>query len=291
MRTRWTDELLKEEALKYNAKNEFLKGNVNAYMYSSRKGILDEICSHMSGNIKWTNELLKEEALKYNTKNDFNEGNVNAYSIAYRRGILDEICSHMNSNIKWTYDMLKEEALKYNSRSSFRKENYPAYSSSQRKGILDEICSHMKRLGNIYNRFVYTIEFENGSVYVGLTCDLERRKLQHIKNSSNKYVSELIYTNIKYKFNTDNILYDVNEAIKIECLLIEKYRNKGYKVLNISKGGGLGGNVIKWTDENIKEEALKYNNRSSFKRSSLLYSTACKRGILDEICKHMKKVQ
>ena len=285
---RWTYELLKEEALKYNNKNEFLKGNVNAYMYSSKKGILDEICSYMTGNIRWTCELLKEEALKYNNKNDFNKSNVNAYSIAYRRGILDEICSHMNYKIKWTYELLKEEALKYNTRSSFRKESYPAYSSSRRRGILDDICSHMDRLGNIYNRFIYTIEFENNSIYVGLTCDLDRRKSQHIKKSSNKYVNDLINNNIKYVFNSDNVLYTKYDAIKIECSLIEKYKNDGYIILNIRKGGGLGGGIIKWCEKSIKEESLKYNTRSSFRSESSLYSVACKRGILDKICSHMK---
>jgi len=288
MRKKWTYELLKEESLKYNNKNEFLKGNVNAYMYSSKRGILDEICSHMSGNIRWTYELLKEEALKYNNKNDFNKNNINAYSVAYRRGILDEICSHMNCKVKWTYELLKEEALKYNTRSSFREKNYPAYSSSRRRGILDEICSHMDRLGNIYNRFIYTIEFENNSVYVGLTCDLDRRKSQHIKKSSNRYVNEFINNNIKFIFKSDNVLYNKYDAIEIECSLIEKYKNDGYTVLNIRKGGGLGGSIIKWSDENIKDEVLKYDTRSSFRTESTLYHVACKRGILNEIYSYMR---
>ncbi len=148
-------------------------------------------------------------------------------------------------NNKWSDENIKEEALKYNRRSDFYRGSKGAYNFAWKKGILDDICSHMIRLGDIYNRFIYVIEFENNSVYVGLTCDLERRKLEHIKNSSNKYINEYISNDIKHKFNSDNILYSADDAVKIECSLIGEYKDKGFNVLNINKGGGLGNKKIK----------------------------------------------
>ena len=49
---------------------------------------------------------------------------------------------------------------------------------------------------------------------------------------------------------------------------------------------------ITWSDEMLKEEALKYNTRTTFnKNSKSAYQTAYSRGILDEVCSHMTKLR
>lgn len=189
---------------------------------------------------------------------------------------------------KWTYEMLKNEALKYNTRVDFKKGSPKAYDASRTRKILDDICSHMTRLGNLYNRFIYIIKFENNSVYIGLTYDLEKRKSEHIKKSSNKYIKNFMYNNIKFEFISNNKLYDANKASEMECYLIEEYKKNGFNILNIKKGGGLGTGNIKWTDEHIKSEALKYNTRSDFEKGNKsAYQAAHNRGIFDEVCSHM----
>lgn len=190
--------------------------------------------------------------------------------------------------IKWSDVMLRDEASKYNNRSDFYKGSQSAYQTAYSRAILDDICSHMTRLGDIYNRFIYTIEFENNSVYIGLTCDLDRRRNEHINISTNKYVKKCIDNNINFIFNSDNILYNSLDAIERETYLISEYTKKGYIVLNISKAGGLGGGKIKWTYDTLKIEALKYNSRNDFKKgSSSAYKIARDKNILDDICNHM----
>ena len=190
--------------------------------------------------------------------------------------------------IRWTEQMLIEEALKYNSRSTFYKKSKSAYQTAYSRGILDNVCSHMTRLGDIYNRYIYIIEFENNSVYIGLTCDLERRKSEHINTSTNKYVKECMDNNINFTFKSDNILYNTLDAIEKETNLIDEYCKKGYNILNICKAGGLGGCKIKWTYDTIKLEALKYNYRNDFKKgSSSVYQIAKDKKILDDVCSHM----
>lgn len=189
---------------------------------------------------------------------------------------------------KWTYEMLSNEALKYNTRVDFKKGSPKAYDASRSRKILDNVCSHMIRLGNLYKRYIYTIEFENNSVYIGLTYNLEKRKSEHMLKSSNKYVKELIKDNISFSFSSDNILYSVDNVSEIELNLIKKYEKSGYNVLNIAKGGGLGARSIKWTNEVIKKEALKYNTRSDFeKHNKTAYNAAHSRGIFDDVCSHM----
>lgn len=238
--------------------------------------------------IKWTDELLREEALKYDTRNSFSKNNRSAYYTSIKRGILDDICSHMSNRFYWTEDILREEALKYNTRIEFNRGNDKAYRASIKMGILDDICKHMLRLGNLYKRFVYIIEFEDKSVYIGLTSNLDRRKLEHISNSSNRNINELISNNFEFTFNSDNVLYSAEDAIELECFLVNEYKERGYNVLNIAKAGGLGGNNIKWTKELLIKEALRYDTKIKFyKNSRGAYDSASRLCILDEICKHM----
>lgn len=87
--------MIENESLKYNSRNEFKIGNNKAYEAARRKGILDEVCSHMiTKHIIWTEEMIREEALKYNTRTEF-KNNSGGYKAAKRRGILDDVCSHM----------------------------------------------------------------------------------------------------------------------------------------------------------------------------------------------------
>jgi hypothetical protein len=88
------DDMLKDEALKYHTRIGFIEGSSSAYSYACTKGIINEICSHMYGNIKWSDEMLREEASKYNSKSDFRKCS-KAYAVAQKRGLLEHICNHM----------------------------------------------------------------------------------------------------------------------------------------------------------------------------------------------------
>jgi len=158
-RIRWTNEMLQEEALKFNNKRDF-HNNSPAYKTASFRGILDDICKHMPevSNFPWSIEELQEEALKYKSRKHF-QINSNAYQVAQKRKILDQICSHMpkhmdvsgknHSRFKWTLEKLQIEALKYNNRGDLFLKNLGAYKAAVRLEILDEICKHMNKSHNI----------------------------------------------------------------------------------------------------------------------------------------------
>lgn len=155
--TRWSYELLKEEALKYETRIEFKNKNKSAYSAALERNILDEICSHMEYlAYPWTEKELEEEAKKYDTRSDFSQNNGAAYSSATRKGILDRICSHMNPifHKDYTHEELMLEAKKYTTRAEFMDKNISAWKAAYRRGILEEICSHMRLL----KRLPYTYE-------------------------------------------------------------------------------------------------------------------------------------
>ena len=193
----------------------------------------------------------------------------------------------------WTYEKCKEVALKYNTRTEFNINDKSCYLKSYKNNWLDEICSHMNILGHKYKRCVYSYEFEDNSVYIGLTYDIDNRQLRRnsdVNDQVSKYIKKTNYQPIRKQL-TDYI--DVINAIYFEKYYVEKYKNEGWNILNKSKTGSLGSNVIRWTKEKCQEDALKYINRKQFKENSCgAYYSSINNNWLDEVCSHMtNKIQ
>jgi hypothetical protein len=92
----WTDEELRQEALKYTTIKEFRTKNYNAYKVALRRKSFPQITAHLEKEREeWTDEKLAQEAAKYTTLKDFREQSKSAYQAAWRRGILPQITSQM----------------------------------------------------------------------------------------------------------------------------------------------------------------------------------------------------
>ena len=244
---------------------------------------------------KWTKEKCQEEALKYNCRIDFKKSNASAHEAARRNCWLEDITTHMfkpyGMKIKWTKEKCQEEALKYNYRSEFKNKCVSAYNASLKNKWLDEICSHMIVSGNKFKRCVYVYEFSDNYAYIGLTYNISNRNYRHFKNykkNSSKVFKHIYETNLIPKLIqlTEYIL--AQDASILEGEYVNKYISNGWKILNIAKAGGTGGNMIKWSKEKCQEESLKYNDiKDFFNKSNLAYTKALKSKWLDEICSHM----
>jgi len=145
---KWSEEEIREEALKYDTRKAFREKSSAAHKKAYRLNILDDVCSHMDTLRKyWSEEEIREEALKYDKRTEFAENN-KAYGAAQRLGILDDVCSHMEiiKKHKWSEEEIREEALKYDKRVEFKKNNGSVYKAARNLGILDKVCSHMKKI-------------------------------------------------------------------------------------------------------------------------------------------------
>ena len=195
----------------------------------------------------------------------------------------------------WNKEKCAEEALKYKIRSEFFKNSNSAYTSASKNGFLDEICSHMMVIGNNRKRCIYAIEFPDNHVYIGLTYYIEKRFKDHINNVEYNESSVLEYINQTdlvpiIKQLTEYI--DVKDASKLEGIKKNEYKNNGWIILNKTKCGSIGGNVIKWSREKCAEAALKYKTRGEFKKElGWAYTTSLSNGWLDEICVHMNTLK
>lgn len=290
---KWTYEELQNVALKCEKRIDFQRKYPGAYAYAKRMNYLDEIFKSIKSLvIKWSFEDCKEESSKYESYNDFIKNSYGAYQAALKNKWLDKLEFKKPKKTFWTKELCKIEAEKYNSRRDFSKFNGSAYQFALKKGILEEICKHMPASGNLYKRMIYAYEFPDRSVYVGLTYKESKRKQEHnseknspVKKYKEKTNQEPIYLKLEdFK--------PIEEAKLLEQNHIEQYKSKGYKILNKSKAGALGGNKRIWTKEECHKVALKFNLKRDFAKHpdyGGAYNAAIKNKWLDEICSHMQQ--
>jgi hypothetical protein len=261
----WTDEKLRDEAKKYKTKAEFQKNSPNAYQTAIKKGkeFWGDITSHMTNLHKsWTDDTLKQEALKYKTPAEFYHNNPSAYRLSLNRGdeFYRDATEHMTRLTNWTEENIKNEALKYETKPEFRDNNPSAYMAADRLGIMDEVTSHMIPVGSRYKRLIYAYEFPDNSVYVGLTYDMNKRDYSHMNRESSAVYQYMLNTGLKPIKKTLTKFMDKTEASKMEGEIEKQYRDKGWTILNRAKTGTLGGDILIWKPEKIRQLFLQYDD-------------------------------
>ena len=192
----------------------------------------------------------------------------------------------------WTKEICQQEALKYQTKMDFYRANRNAYEYSKKYGFLVEICQHMIKLGNRKHKCVYCYEFPDNHVYVGITYNFFKRKIDREKRLRDSVTQYIIKTGLVpvHKQLTDYI--KVEEAVFLEGKFVEEYRSHNWLILNKAKTGGVGISVLYWTKERCLKEGLKYTTKSDFWRNCTgAYSSARINGWLPEIHSHMKPIQ
>jgi hypothetical protein len=213
---------------------------------------------------KYTKELIRTIALQYETKKKFEKGNQQAYKEAVGFGPCYDLTTGEEVRCKFYNKETNSIINRPNTKNSF--------------GFLDDVCSHMKSGGFYGEKFIYSYTFFDDKndivgIYVGLTNDEERRKRQHLSPRENeaesavgKFMKE--NPNFKYRYKKLTKMVDYNLAKILEGLYEEKYKSKGYRILNIARTGGGGRTFIpneyyiekarKWYNEKIKRGEIPY---------------------------------
>jgi hypothetical protein len=190
----------------------------------------------------------------------------------------------------WNKKNCYAESIKCTSRSEFKLRYPSAYISARKGKFLNDICLHMIRLGNKKHKCVYSYEFSDKHVYVGLTYNIQNRMMWR-KNDNKDAVTEYIdKTGLIPKFKQLTEYIFVDEAIMLEGKYVEEYKNNSWCILNKAKTGGIGGNNLIWTYDKCQTEALKYKFKNEFRiNSGSAYNSAQKNKWLNDICSHMEK--
>ncbi|MBC8308208.1 MAG: hypothetical protein H8E55_72190 [Pelagibacterales bacterium] len=296
---KWTKKRVIKDAKKYKHKVTWHKESNGAYKASKRLKIYSEATKHMTfpprpktkEPYKWNLKTLKEVALKYSSLNEFIKNEESAYVMALRKKWLNKIDSHMirlSRKNYWDKEKVKESALKFEHKSSWSRNDPTAYHLAHKNGWIDELTKHMSPLGTRFKRCIYSIQIKGQKkIYIGLTYNYKRRIKNHLVSKrfvllAKKYGKQNIQDN-----QLTNYL-PVEEAILKEGEFVDKYKKKGYEILNLVKTGIIGGSNRIWTEAKILEEAKKYKTRSEWeKKNHSSRKAAILLNIYDEATKHM----
>ena len=135
--------------------------------------------------------------------------------------------------------------MEYTTRKDFIRKAPHVYNKSLKMGWVDEICEHMILIGNKYNRCIYSYEFPDNHVYVGLTCNLERRQYDRNSDNADSVTAYAIQTGLQPIRKQLTKYIPVKEAMKKEGEILNDYILNGWKPINKIKTGGIGSHCIK----------------------------------------------
>lgn len=203
----------------------------------------------MTAKLKWTIEACIEESKKYSSLKEFRSLSGSAYDKASKTyKIIDEIVELNNwkKHNLLTKEYIIECALKCENSSEFHKNYKCAYDKASTNGWLPEITQHFvtTRINQLdFPRIIYCYEFEDNSIYIGLTKDFKARHRSRLFKNNCCVMEHIKNTGLQptIKFLTD-FIPALTAQIK-EQDYIDDYRNKGYNILNKVRGGGLGGST------------------------------------------------
>jgi hypothetical protein len=194
----------------------------------------------------------------------------------------------MKKHNYWTYERCKDMAKLCKTRTEFKKLYPSAVDKSYDNKWMDDICSHMIKIGNYKKRCIYVAIFSDHYAYVGLTYNFNIRINSHIKDINSSIYKHINKTGLKPRFEKLTDYVDINIAsTKLEEFFKTHYEGLGFKMLNIAKTGGVGGNIPKYTKEDCQKESLKYLTRGEFSKFSNFYNVSFRNGWLDDVCSHM----
>lgn len=115
---------------------------------------------------------------------------------------------------------------------------------------------------------IYSISTNGDVFYIGRTCDLRRRKTEHLRESHKKYntykvnkIRKLQSLGEPIEFNIlhENLNYD--DSVQMEIQEIKQHKEDGHILTNLTEGGeGTNGSIRIFTDEwkeNLKKAKEK----------------------------------
>lgn len=135
-------------ANKYEHRVDFCKHDRSAYLACLYRGILDEVCKHMTkpdSVRKYTNDDLLTIGQKYETRYEFCKNDHGAYQAARERGILDYVCDHMPKNAHELERLSREQVTDAARSSCGRWDFHQRHSGAAHRAIKDGYFSELEQ--------------------------------------------------------------------------------------------------------------------------------------------------
>ena len=249
MEIKWTYENVYNEALNYNSRSEFAKGNKGAYNVAIQNKWINDykwFKRPVNPNKKWDEKTIMEEAKNYNSINEFRKNNKRAYNLACENGWINNYDFLKRRGDEPSFEDCLFEAKKYNKRSDFSLKSRKCYDTAKKYGWMEKYDWLAPKISDYENErldSIYSYSFDDlNAIYIGRTIDIEARDNQHRTDKDDSV----------YKFAKKNKL-DIPPMVVVENDLtlkegqnregywMEYYKQLGKKLINVAKPGSLGG--------------------------------------------------
>lgn len=181
-----------------------------------------------------------------------------------------------------TYEECFNEAKKYKYYTDFRIQSNSKYCKAIKMKWVNDYTWLKKNYRDTQSpiNLIYVYEFiETKAAYIGRTMRFKTRCRQHKtdkKDSVYKYAKENCINIQDYipKILDENL--NSHDSQIMEAKWIDIYKANKWNIINKVKAGSLGGNIVKYTHEYCKNEAMKYDNITDFRKSNINLYEKCK---------------
>ena len=292
--SKWNYQTTYEEAKKYKSRYSFSVGSSGAYQIANANKWLDDYIWFTKSYqdvqhadiIDKINKRLKDFPDLYFDENEFayyKAGRNRKITLHCKKHPDEIIVRNLRSflygrvpNISYCKRCVDEEQLKYTDFDEMVEElkKYKTLREARQKDacLIDHLRKtkegrkyvyRLERANSAWKRGIYSYEFcvsDKKYVYVGLTCDFERRDKDHRQKKDSSVFNFSVKHNVeipKMKKETKYIDWDLASNKEIEYM--EKYQERGYILINIKPGGSLGSVNFKkrYTLDEAKESIRK----------------------------------
>lgn len=198
-----------------------------------------------TGRMKWNRDTIREAIQTCGTRSEFKKRYAQAYRKIRQHGWQDLLEALPSRNAPyWTYERASELVSKCSTRFLLRSSYPGAYHAIIKHGW-DDLLSNLPEISNLPETTVWCVycwQFHGmHTVYIGLTCDYERRINEELRYSSASPVHDYIeQTGCTYSVHRLHSNLGATDAADLERAYIAKYRADGCTLLNRNQGGSLG---------------------------------------------------
>lgn len=246
------------EVRKHKTRTSFARNAPTAYWNCLQNG-WDEAFAHMDQILDYsiTYEQCAAIAIKCKSQAQMQREHPKYYSYACRHHIIQQIFTHLPKIEPVTREQAIEAVGKCKLRQEFRFRFPREYRFAVNHKILNEICKDLPVMHGLSERCIYAYEFPDMHVYVGLTCNIERRQREHLHENNSAVYLYSHKTNQTPKFLLKHDYVNYIEAKELEGIILREYTDRGWISLNRIGTGGIGcsGNAysqIKSCTERVK---------------------------------------
>lgn len=170
---------------------------------------------------------------------------------------------------KWTDAALVADASRFLSRTQWCRSSGSAYALALKRGLMGDCCHHMLPSKNAFLNMgcIYRFLFRDGSAYVGLSVNPERRRLDHLSSGP---VHKKISSGVAYTFEVVESGLPYNRELgDAETKWLDICKKAGMTILNVNPTGrNFGAINITWTKEKIIQDSMRFSNLRDWRRFS-----------------------